>query len=537
MSALPDVTPDRPDEDQPGATAAPAAGQPIREAVTGEQPVTVTIAPQPTIPVSLLTAHPGNVRRDLDLNSDFVASIAANGVLVPLRITPGADGAFRVIDGHRRLAAAIQAGLAEVPADLAEGRAGDEPAQFLDMWNAHRHRNPLTPIEEADALFAAREAGATKARIRTSTGLKPQQVNAALAAARLSDDTRTTVSSMPSELGLDDLAIVAEFEGDQEAIAKLLDTARWGGSLEHHAERLRQQRAEHAEHERLCHELEEAGYTVSAALPAGGQLLAALRHDGEDLTAESHTGCPGRGVFFRSYDPTTPIHYCADPAARGHTPPHADHGTTGSTSGATGIPSPAENPDDSRHDDARRVVIQGNKAWKAAGQVRKRWLATSLFPRRTVPREAAQFVARQLLTMPDPLRSGLAGAHHRVLFTEITGQPADKWEGACDTAAAARLPLLMLAPIVTAYEQAMTEGEGKNTWRPDRYSPCPRSQAGRYLTFLVSLGYELSDIEQAVVDSVPYVGDATPDDSLSGSPDEEPGSTEGASGRTDDTTG
>ncbi len=129
-------------------------------------------------------------------------------------------------------------------------------------------------------------------------------------------------------------------------------------------------------------------------------------------------------------------------------------------------------------------------------------------PRRTVPREAAHFIARQLLTMPDPLRSGLAGAHHRVLFTEITGQPADKWEEACDTAAAARLPLLMLAPIVTAYEQAMTEGEGKNTWRTDRYSPCPRQAAGRYLSFLASLGYPLSDVEQAVADGIPYTGDS-----------------------------
>jgi ParB family chromosome partitioning protein len=65
----------------------------------------------------------------------------------------------------------------------------------------------------------------------------------------------------------------------------------------------------------------------------------------------------------------------------------------------------------------------------------------------------------------------------------------------------------MLGPIVTAYEQAMTEGEGRNTWRTDRYSPCPRRPAGNYLAFLTSVGYELSAIEQALVDDVPYVGD------------------------------
>ena len=68
----------------------------------------------------------------------------------------------------------------------------------------------------------------------------------------------------------------------------------------------------------------------------------------------------------------------------------------------------------------------------------------------------------------------------------------------------------MLAPIATAYEQAMTEGEGKNTWRTDRYSPCPRQEAGRYLVFLVSIGYQLSHIEQAVVNGAPYEGDAPP---------------------------
>jgi hypothetical protein len=74
----------------------------------------------------------------------------------------------------------------------------------------------------------------------------------------------------------------------------------------------------------------------------------------------------------------------------------------------------------------------------------------------------------------------------------------------------------MLAPIVTAYEQAMTEGEGKNTWRTDRHSPCPRHEGGRYLAFLSSIGYHLSDIEQAVANGAPYTEDAPLGDSLPG---------------------
>ena len=79
----------------------------------------------------------------------------------------------------------------------------------------------------------------------------------------------------------------------------------------------------------------------------------------------------------------------------------------------------------------------------------------------------------------------------------------------------------MLGPIVTAYEQAMTEGEGKNTWRTDRYSPCPRREAGAYLAFLASIGHQLSPIEQALVNDTPYTGDTAPAEPASGNPDPE----------------
>ena len=514
MSDPTDASTDRPTSEP----AHQAADEPRNTSPSGGRKDGTPGLTRPVIAVSLLTAHPGNVRRDLDLSPGFLASIKDNGVLVPLRITVDADGGYRVIDGHRRLAAAVQADLAEVPVDLADDRAGDEPGQLLDMWVAHRHRNPLAPLEEADALFAARAAGATKARIRKSTGLKSPQVTAALTAATLSEETRASVQALPRDLTLEDLAILAEFEDDPGAVDQLLTAAQWHGTLDHHAERLRQEREEQAEHTRLCRELQDAGVTVTEALPPGGQLLAVLRHDGEDLTPESHAGCAGRAALFRSYDLTTPVHYCTEPAAHGHTFRHSEPGVA-QAAGPVNAPGPAGSPEHGPSDAARRLVIQGNKAWKAAGEVRKRWLAGHLFPRRTAPREAAQFVASQLLTMPDPLRSGLAAAHSRPLFAEITGKAADAWEEACDTVAAGRLPLLMLAPIATAYEQAMTEGEGRNTWRTDRYSPCPRREAGRYLAFLASIGYQLADIERAVADSVPYPGDTPPDESLPGATD------------------
>ena len=83
--------------------------------------------------------------------------------------------------------------------------------------------------------------------------MTPPAVTDALAAARLSADTRCQVDrAWTEQLTLDQYAILAEFQNDPDAISRLLAAwPRWGASLEHEAERLRQQRAEHAEHERL----------------------------------------------------------------------------------------------------------------------------------------------------------------------------------------------------------------------------------------------------------------------------------------------
>jgi ParB family chromosome partitioning protein len=470
------------------------------------------------IAVALLTAHPGNVRMDLDLGEEFCSSVAEAGVRIPLQVTYDETGGFRVIEGHRRLAAAVKARLAEVPCDVDPGGAEDAAGQYLDMLiaNGDAYRKNFTPVEEAAALFAAHEAGATRTRLRKATGRKAAEIKTALAVGGISGDTRTAAGSLASQLTLDELALLAEFDGDQAAIGKLVEAFRHGYTAEHVAERIRQDRAEAAEHDRLTAELEAAGITVTDDLPDGAARLSSLTHDGEELTAEAHAACPGRGVYFPSWNPLQPVHYCTSPAQNGHTvqtfgPPRGTGGTV--------LPDalPDDPPADTPPDPGRRLVIEGNKAWRAACEVRKRWLA-QLFARRTAPREAARFTAGELLRMPDPLRTGLAAAPSRELFSEITGQRAASWLEICDTTTAGRLPLLPLGPVVTAYELAMTEGEGKNTWRTDRYAPCPRRDASRYLTFLASIGYQLASIEQALADNVPWTGD-TPAEPAGGGSD------------------
>ena len=179
----------------------PASGEPAAE---GAEPDGLPWGPQPAymVAVDQLTAHPGNVREDLDLTPQFLASVAETGVRIPLLVTPHDDGGFLVIEGHRRLAAAVQAGLAEVPCVLDPGRAGDAAGQFLDMVvaNSDGHRRNFAPVEEAAALFAAHEAGASRTRIRKSTGRKAEDIKTALAAGKMSAETRAAAGDLAAQL-------------------------------------------------------------------------------------------------------------------------------------------------------------------------------------------------------------------------------------------------------------------------------------------------------------------------------------------------
>jgi ParB family transcriptional regulator, chromosome partitioning protein len=286
----------------------------------------------------------------------------------------------------------------------------------MAVLNSGQHRRNFTPQQEADAPFAAAESGATRTRIRKATGLKATGVKAALAAATLSAQTRSALGGTEVQLSLEQLAVIAEFQDDPGAVARLTHAAR-DDEFDHAAENLRQQRIEQAEHERLRAGLQAAGYVITDGFPHGATILSALLHDGEELTAEIHATCPGRGVYFRTWRLTTPSHYCTDAEANGHAYRYGNPAAD-----PVGTPSPDSAPEpggapESRPDPARRLVIEGNRAWKAAAEVRRRWLAGSLLGRRTAPREIVQFTARQLLAMPEPLWSGLAYASRRELFT------------------------------------------------------------------------------------------------------------------------
>jgi hypothetical protein len=287
----------------------------------------------------------------------------------------------------------------------------------------------------------------------------------------------------------------------------LLDAFNRGESGQHTAERIRTERSVKAKADEALARYRAAGYQiVTDGVPTGAIIILALAHNGDNLTAELHETCPGRGIVFHSWDPDNPVHFCADPAANGH---ESRFGTAAADSTAPGgsdehpvlpLADPQPEPPGGL---GMKFVIDGNRAWLSAAKVRLDFLH-ALFTRNTASREISMFIASQFLDMPGPLRSKLTIAPHRDLFAELTGNltpdKLDRWT-------TGKLPMLSLALIVTSYEEQLGGDSGKLTWREDKFSPCGKADAGTYLRFLASLGYELSPIEQAIADGVPYTGD------------------------------
>ena len=96
-------------------------------------------------------------------------------------------------------------------------------------------------------------------------------------------DTKARAAGACGEVTLEDLALLAEFDGDPDATELLLRCLEQRFPLDHTAERIRQDRAEAARHQQIRADLQAAGITITDSLPDGAAWLTSLTHDGDDL--------------------------------------------------------------------------------------------------------------------------------------------------------------------------------------------------------------------------------------------------------------
>lgn len=127
------------------------------------------------IPRSKLEPHPDNPRKDLGDLTELAASIKRSGLLQNLTVVPSPayPDKYRVIIGHRRLAASEIAGLEELPCSIEDM---DMPTQIATMIAENMQRSDLTITDQVGGVQTMMDLGIDAKGISERTGLSTTTV-------------------------------------------------------------------------------------------------------------------------------------------------------------------------------------------------------------------------------------------------------------------------------------------------------------------------------------------------------------------------
>lgn len=402
-----------------------------------------------------------NVRTDARLDKAFVASIREHGVMQPVVGYRAEDGTVHVLQGQRRTLGAIEAERPTVPVYLAA--SPDEANRIVGQIIENDHRTAFTDHERAAGYEQLSLLGMSAAQIARQTQTPKARVTQALTA-RAHDSART---GLEAGLTIEQAAVVADLGDDDEKVQTLMAAGARGG-FEHTAQRMRDDR-DRAQRVREAHDdLTAKGITVLDEAPWG------LYYDGRGeaaplsalgLTDEDHAACPGHAaVVIPGWNKVTVTALCTAWRDHGHENPHAS-----TNSGPMTDEEKAE----------RRRIIENNRAWRSATEVRRQWL-TDLARRKSAPKDAGTFLAQALTDMGAHAYDGTRDRGG--ITTDLLGQSWRTDEPATPAKGLLRALVIALAGYEATYSDV-------HTWRNHS-----RAHAA-YLAALVAWGYTPSDLE------------------------------------------
>lgn len=172
------------------------------------------------INTSLIDPHPDNPRKNIGDVTDLAASIKTNGLLSPLSVVPNGER-YRVIAGHRRLAACKQAGTGAVPCFVLDL----DPLQQLEaMVTENCQREQLTTLEEADAIQGMLDLGATTASVAHRLGRSGDYVRDRAKAASIDNEVRASRDDF-GQLTIGQLVAIARYDGRPDLQKRLVQAA------------------------------------------------------------------------------------------------------------------------------------------------------------------------------------------------------------------------------------------------------------------------------------------------------------------------
>lgn len=481
-----------------------SVGQSQRGNKNRDQATCPACLPQPE---TLVHVHPRvlllrrNIRKG-KVGADFLASVQELGVLQPITAVLDEQEQLLVRFGERRVLAALEAGLPSVPVYVAGSDDKADAAEvdrIIRQRDENTHREGLTSIDDLHVVEQLVAFGIPAGEISALARMPKDRVAAAVAVS--GSKLAGAAAAKYEALTLDQAAAVAEFEGDTAIAQALIATAVERPEQFNH---LLQRQRDDRDIERLtlekAAELEEKGVNVVAG--PGTAKFNAVRlsrlvntETGKDVTFAAHSKCPGHVAWIEITRTgsdrqltATPQYGCTEPNKNGHRDRYAS-----TSSSSSGEKSEAEKESARKN---RRLVIDNNKAWRSAEPVRRGWL-TNLAKAKTPPKGAAAFIVESIDRHSDRLTNSA-----RSLAGKWLGAPERRgqWGGTeadivatLKGASENRALHIALIQVLAGFEAALDE----KSWRHDGKN----SEAGRYLRFLESAGYPLSDVEKFAVSS------------------------------------
>jgi|GEM_PF-1986579 ParB family chromosome partitioning protein len=443
-------------------------------------------APQAAVLLQLdpnvLIGHPSNPRTKLIGIKELAQSVKLVGVVQPLIVTQD-DSGYRIIAGHRRAAAAIEAGLATVPCVLDTSWSESELAPLTAFVAENVNREGLSTSEEAEAYRQMQLLGMPTADIAKAAGRKKKDVEQAITVAKNEVAMALTARH---DLTFEQAAAIAEFSEDKEAVKELTVLAvRSPGSFDHKLSRLRQDRERETQYQELLADFTARCVKVIERPERDNKTVVRVHdlfdHKGKAVDPKAHEDCLGSAVAIES-DWSGDLHvtaYCTRWKESGHQL-HPKAAASG--------------PEANEAKAKRREVIENNKAWRAAEPVRRQFVI-DLLARKSTPKGVLRYAVDAALSDPN----GFGRANEAMIATlgsiDLTkGESRGPRIGhlLVERSADVRLPLVLLAQVASAVESQM----GVHTWRKVKFAERERA----YLSFLATQGYTLSAIEQQVVD-------------------------------------
>jgi len=179
-----------------------------------------------------LAPHPDNPRNSLGDLTELVRSIRSHGILEPLVVLPADDdGVYRIIAGHRRHAAGINAGVTDVPAVVRHMN----PVEVIEaMLSENVNRSDLTVAEEVRAIerLMSLDTGLTPAKLCKRIGRSQSWVRSRMAVTILPTKWRTALDSGDLSLSAGEAAASVADLGPEhlDAVCERLARQSWGDS-------------------------------------------------------------------------------------------------------------------------------------------------------------------------------------------------------------------------------------------------------------------------------------------------------------------